>query len=178
MIVFATRLTAKKAAAGLLLLCAVAVSVGYLMPETEPEAIAASSSAQAPDLGRKIKGSEDCVQLLQSCGWEVDPAPVCEQEVQIPESFDAAYQSYNELQQTQGLDLTAHKGKRATLYTFHVLNHPSGEEGVTANLVVRKLRRMSARRRPTGSCMGLPSAQPPEMDGGGERRGTKVPRFL
>ncbi len=37
MIVFATRLTAKKAAAGLLLLCAVAVSVGYLMPDTEPE---------------------------------------------------------------------------------------------------------------------------------------------
>ena len=130
MIVFATRLTAKKAAAGLLLLCAVAVSVGYLMPDTEPEAVAAAVSAgQEPDLGMKLKGSEDCVQLLQACGWEVDPAPVCEQEVQIPESFDAAYQSYNELQQTQGLDLSG---------------HTSGEEGVTANLVVRKKRLIAA----------------------------------
>ena len=51
MIVFATRLTAKKAAAGLLLLCAVAVSVGYLMPDTEPEAVATAVSAgQEPDL--------------------------------------------------------------------------------------------------------------------------------
>ncbi len=144
MIVFATRLTVKKAAAGLLLLCAVAVSVGYLMPETEPERIAASSEPQSPDLGMKLKDSEDGVRLLESCGWEIDPAPVCEQEVQIPESFDAAYQSYNELQQTQGLDLNAHKGKRATLYTYHVLNHPSGEEGVTANLVVRKKRLIAA----------------------------------
>ena len=142
MIVFATRLTAKKAVAGLLLVCAAAVSVGYLMPETEPETIAVT--AESPDLSRKLKSSDDCVQLLQSCGWEVDPAPVCEQEVQIPESFDAAYQSYNELQQEQGLDLSAHKGKRATLYSFHVLNHPSGEEGVTANLVVRKKKLIAA----------------------------------
>ncbi|MCI8881036.1 MAG: DUF4830 domain-containing protein [Clostridiaceae bacterium] len=144
MIVFATKLTVKKAAAGLLLLCAVGLSVGYLTPETEPEAIAATASATTPDLGMKIKGGEDCVKLLESCGWEVDPAPVSEQEVQIPESFDAAYQSYNELQQSQGLDLSAHKGKRATLYTFHVLNHPSGEEGVTANLVVRRKKLIAA----------------------------------
>ena len=144
MMVFATRLTAKKAAAGLLLLCAVAVSVGYLMPETQPEIIAASTTSQEPDLRRKLKGSEDCAQLLESCGWEIDPAPVCEQEVQIPESFDAAYQSYNELQKSQGFDLSAYKGKRATLYTFSVKNHPSGEEGVTANLVVRKKRLIAA----------------------------------
>ncbi len=144
MVVFATKLTVKKAAAGLLLLCAVGLSVGYLTPETEPEAIAATASASAPDLGMKIKGGEDCVKLMESCGWEVDPAPVSEQEVQIPESFDAAYQSYNELQQSQGLDLSAHKGKRATLYTFHVLNHPSGEEGVTANLVVRRKKLIAA----------------------------------
>ena len=56
MIVFATKLTVKKAAAGLLLLCAVGLSVGYLTPETEPEAIAATASASAPDLGMKIKG--------------------------------------------------------------------------------------------------------------------------
>lgn len=142
MIVFATKLSAKKAAAGLLLLCAVGLSVGYLLPEAEPEVITATAST--PDLGMKLKGSEDCVRLLESCGWQVDPAPVCEQEVQIPESFDAAYQSYNELQQSQGLDLTAHKGKRAMLYTFHVLNHPSGEEGVTANLVVRKKKLIAA----------------------------------
>ncbi len=142
MIVFATKLSAKKAAAGVLLLCAVGLSVGYLMPQAMPEAIAAT--AEAPGLDMKIKDSADCVQLLESCGWQVDPAPVCEQEVQIPESFDAAYQSYNELQQSQGLDLSEHKGKRAILYTFNVLNHPSGEEGVTANLVVRKKKLIAA----------------------------------
>lgn len=143
MIVYATKLTAKKAAVGLLMVCAVVLSIVSLAPDTGVDAVAASAPG-TPDLSAKLKGSEDCVRLLESCGWEVDPAPIGEQEVQIPETFDAAYQSYNELQQAQGLDLSAHRGKRATLYTFSVKNHPSGEEGVTANLVVRKKRLIAA----------------------------------
>ena len=58
--------------------------------------------------------------------------------MQIPEEFDEVYDSYNQIQQAQGLDLAPYKGKRATLYTYEITNHPSGEQGVTANLLVRE----------------------------------------
>ena len=59
-----------------------------------------------------------------------------EQDVRIPDTFDAAYQSYNELQKTQGLDLTRYQGRKCQLYVYQVRNDPSGETGVTANLVL------------------------------------------
>ena len=54
----------------------------------------------------------------------------------IPDEFDETYEEYNDLQKTQGLDLEKYKGRNATLYVYSVRNDPSGEEGVTANLVL------------------------------------------
>lgn len=70
--------------------------------------------------------------------------PVGTQEVQIPDTFDEVYEQYNAIQQAQGLDLTPYQGKRATLYTYALTAYPTGEQGVTANLLVRRNRLIAA----------------------------------
>ena len=81
---------------------------------------------------------------MRSYGWEVDANPIAEQDVRIPDTFDAAYESYNALQKTQGLDLTRYQGRKCQLYVYQVRNDPSGEEGVTANLVLYRGRLIAA----------------------------------
>ena len=46
--------------------------------------------------------------------------------------------------QAQGLDLTPYQGKRAMLYTYALTAYPTGEQGVTANLLVRRNRLIAA----------------------------------
>ena len=140
MIVYATKLTVKKAAVGLLALAAVIWGVSTLRTAS---ADIASASGEA-SLSQKLGTNEERVEFLQSYGWEVDETPVSETEVRIPDEFDETYEEYNDLQKTQGLDLEKYKGRNATLYVYSVHNDPSGEEGVTANLVLYRNRLIAA----------------------------------
>lgn len=139
MFVYATKLTAKKAAAGLLVLAAVIGGVYLLRPDAQTTAASGSAS-----LSQKLETNEKRVEFLQSYGWEVDETPTSETEVRIPDEFDETYTEYNELQKTQGLDLEDYKGRNVTLYVYLVRNDPSGEEGVTANLVLYRNRLIAA----------------------------------
>lgn len=69
----------------------------------------------------KLRTNEQRVALLRDCGWEVIEEPRGEREVQIPEEFDEVYESYNQIQLAQGLDLTPCRGRRATL--LHLRDH-------------------------------------------------------
>ena len=82
--------------------------------------------------------------MLTAGGWSVESEPVGTQEVQIPDTFDEVYEQYNAIQQAQGLDLTPYQGKRAMLYTYALTAYPTGEQGVTANLLVRRNRLIAA----------------------------------
>lgn len=140
MIVYATKLTVKKAAIGLLALATVIWGVSALSVRgTEAASVAAEAS-----LSQKLKTNEERVDFLESYGWQIDQTPVSETEVRIPDEFNAAYHEYNELQNAQGLDLTKYKGRKAMLYVYHVLNDPSGEEGVTASMVLYRDRLIAA----------------------------------
>ena len=75
-------------------------------------------------------------EFLTQLGWEVEPHEFME--VMIPREFDDIYSEYNELQKSQGMDLTKYRGKRAMHYTYKVKNHPSGEDSVVLNLLVYK----------------------------------------
>lgn len=143
MVVYATKLTGRKIAVGVLAVCALVFCVGRIAMGGGEEAAAVSAEASA-SIACKLKTNEDRVGFLRGYGWEVDETPVTEQEVRIPDVFDAAYQSYNALQQTQGLDLTRYQGKKAVLYIYNVRNDPSGEEGVTASLVLYRNRLIAA----------------------------------
>jgi hypothetical protein len=142
MIVFATKLTGKKLAAAALAVCA--VLWGAVTLTTGEERAVSASAAASSDLHVTLKTNEQRVELLTRYGWTVEETPVLETEVQIPETFDESYTAYNQIQLEQGLDLEKYQGKRAMLYTYAVQNYPTGETGVTANLLVRKNRLIAA----------------------------------
>ena len=140
MIVYATKLTVKKAAVGLLALAAVIWGVSTLSARGADTASAAAEAG----LSQKLATNEARVEFLQSYGWEVEETPTTDTEVRIPDTFDAVYEEYNVLQKKQGLDLEKYKGRKAMLYVYPVLNDPSGEEGVTASLVLYRNRLIAA----------------------------------
>ena len=54
----------------------------------------------------------------------------------LPEKLEEPYLTYNELQDSQGFDLSACCGKQVARYTYTVTNYPGRPEGVQANLYV------------------------------------------
>ena len=134
MIVFAAKVSVRKIVVGVLAVGLVLVGAAALLPKTAEADTAVSAEG----------ANEDRVALLTACGWSVESEPVGTQEVQIPDTFDEVYEQYNAIQQAQGLDLTPYQGKRATLYTYALTAYPTGEQGVTANLLVRRNRLIAA----------------------------------
>lgn len=83
-------------------------------------------------------GSEEArVEYLSSMGWQVETPALSEEEVLIPKSFSDVFMKYNELQKSQGFDLSQYAGKELTLYTYKVTNHESTDT-VLAELYVYK----------------------------------------
>lgn len=140
MIVFAAKVSVKKIVAGVLAAGAVVAGIVLLLPTAEN----AQTTVGEVGLDSKLKTNEQRVALLESYGWQVDPEPRSEREVQIPKTFDDTYQAYNAIQLEQGLDLTPYQGKRATLYTYELTAYPTGEQGVIANLLIRRNRLIAA----------------------------------
>lgn len=74
------------------------------------------------------------VEFLNNQGLIVEPEPEKEK-ILIPAEFDASYNEYNSLQQSQGFDLCQYAGKEAIKYTYKVLNYPDYPENVYVNLL-------------------------------------------
>ena len=109
--------------------CAMVFHLGSYTPE------ALAVSAPVPS---GVRGNQERVEYLRAYGWEVQEDPISTQELLIPEEMDDSYTDYLTLQSQQGFDLTKYAGKRVKRYTYEVLNHPSGESGVQANLLLYK----------------------------------------
>ncbi len=88
----------------------------------------------------KIKTAEDRIGFLRQFGWEVEAEPVEEEKVTVPAEFDKVYQSYNELQNKQGFDLTKYRKKEVTRYTYRITNYPDYDGVVYANFLVYRNR--------------------------------------
>ena len=61
-------------------------------------------------------------------------------EFSMPESFDRVLLGYNELQRSQGLDLSKYLKKRVTRYTYRVEDYEGYDGEVVANLLVYRSR--------------------------------------
>lgn len=85
----------------------------------------------------KCATNEERVEWLQSLGWEVEPQPVSEIPVVIPESFDELYSQYAILQRQGGFRLDRHKGKTAIKYSYTLLNYGDGSEPAVASILQR-----------------------------------------
>ena len=86
-----------------------------------------------------MKTNEDRVAFIESFGLKVKSEPTTEELFSAPESLDRVMAGYNELQKSQGLDLTKYTGKRITHYAYEVENYDS-EGKVYVNLLIYKNR--------------------------------------
>ena len=127
MFVFNAKLNRRRAVI-LVLLLAVLLCIVILTAGARSEKAAGAFDTAVTDNASRIK-------FLESLGWQVEPEPIDEQSVIIPQEFSAVYEEYNELQLTQGLDLRKYGGCEATRYSYSVTNYP--EDGrVIADMIV------------------------------------------
>lgn len=85
-----------------------------------------------------VKSNDDRVTYLESFGWEVESEPVETQEVRIPEELPEVLVRYNELQKSQGFDLTEYAGKTVKRYVYEVTNYPDTTDSYFATLLICK----------------------------------------
>lgn len=88
----------------------------------------------------KVKTADDAASFLAQFGWVADAGSVETREVTIPSEFDKVFAGYNELQKSQGLDLSKYKKKTVTRYTFTVTNYEGYDGAVYANVLVYRNR--------------------------------------
>ena len=84
----------------------------------------------------KIKNAGDVESFLSQFGWSVEKGSVECVEITIPDEFDKIFAGYNEIQRSQGLDLSKYKNKKMTRYTFKVTNYNGYDGTVFANVLV------------------------------------------
>ena len=126
--VLTTKVSKTKIAALVTLLIAVVVLVGVLTA-------AKTETPEEPELLRG-ESNDDRVAFLTRCEWQVNAEPVQTQSVKIPAEDSEVFRRYNELQKSQGFDLTQHAGRQATRYVYEVLNYPGSDHPVYATLFV------------------------------------------
>lgn len=78
---------------------------------------------------------QQCLDCLHGFGWEVVSTPV---NSEVFELKDSVSQSYLALQLEAGFDLGDDLGQMVTRYTFEVVNYPTGETGVLADVLLRE----------------------------------------
>lgn len=88
----------------------------------------------------KVKSADDAAKFLSQFGWVVDAGSAETREVTIPREFDKVFAGYNELQKSQGLDLSKYKKKTVTRYTFVITDYEGYEGTVYANVLVYRNR--------------------------------------
>ena len=82
--------------------------------------------------------NEDRVRFLSELGWQVSAAPAESSQIRIPREASQVFDRYNQLQKSQGYDLTDYGGKTVTRYVYQVTNYPNATEPVYATLLVHK----------------------------------------
>ena len=85
-----------------------------------------------------MSDNDSRVQFLQSLGWQVTTSPKEASQVKIPTEQTPVYSRYNDLQKSQGYDLSQYAGKNVMRYVYEVTNFPNAEQPVYATLLVYK----------------------------------------
>jgi len=96
------------------------------------EETAAATAAPA------VSNNDARVQFLKDFGWDVTTSPAETSQVKIPEESSDVFDRYNNLQKSQGYDLTEYAGKKVMRYVYRVNNYPGATEPVYATLLVYK----------------------------------------
>ena len=77
------------------------------------------------------------VAYLATFGWSVNAQPTETQQVKIPDTTEnKVFARYNDLQISQGFDLTDYAGKEVTRYVYEILNYPDAKAPVYASVLI------------------------------------------
>jgi hypothetical protein len=133
MFIFTAKVNRKKLLTGIIFILAVII-VAVIV------AAASRGATKEASLTSVVKTNEERVEYLKGLGWQVSDEPIDEQIITIPSEFDEVYTEYNELQKTQGFDLTKYAGLEATRYTYEVTNYPDTADRVVADIIVYRNR--------------------------------------
>ena len=85
-----------------------------------------------------VTNNDARVDFLAGFGWDVTNSPTESSQVRIPENMTEVFERYNNLQKSQGYDLTRYAGKNVMRYVYKVNNFPNATEPVYATVLVYK----------------------------------------
>lgn len=128
MFVITTKVSKTKLAAAVTLVIAVVVLVAVLS--------AAMGGTNPGTEAKNGETNEARVAWLTQNGWQLNAEPVQTQTVKIPAEESEVFSRYNELQKSQGFDLSQYAGQQATRYVYEVLNLPEAGGPVYATIFV------------------------------------------
>ena len=83
-----------------------------------------------------LSTNEERLAYLQSQGLSVEPEPVKQMQIRVPEQMNEVLERYNSVQKRQGLDLTGYLGQTADRYVYELTDYPDAEGKVYATLIV------------------------------------------
>lgn len=118
----------KLIAAGIILLAAILLII----------LLATAGGSDAPADNAPIgETNDDRVAYLATFGWSVNAEPTQTQKVKIPDTAEnKVFARYNDLQKSQGFDLTDYAGKEVMRYVYEILNYPDATAPVYASVLV------------------------------------------
>lgn len=93
---------------------------------------------EAKTTSAAVSNNDARVKFLTDLGWEVTTSPAESSQVRIPENATEVFDRYNQLQKSQGYDLTQYAGKNVMRYVYKINNFPGATEPVYATLLVYK----------------------------------------
>ncbi len=129
MMMMTAKVNVKKIAIGLI--AAVAVILVLIL------VLGGDQDAQ-PTNTTTVSGNDARVEFLKDHGWQVVTSPVESGQVRIPQEQSQVFSRYNELQKSQGYDLSKYAGEAVMRYVYKVENYPGATEPVYATLLVHK----------------------------------------
>jgi hypothetical protein len=132
MVVFTAKFNKKRAVIAVLVVAAILCAVILLAGR------AGGQKTPVSALSAVVRDNEQRVAYLNSLGWQVEETAVEEQSIIIPREFSNVYEEYNQLQISQGFDLTEYGGLEATRYTYRITNYPGANIAAVADLLVFK----------------------------------------
>ena len=95
-------------------------------------------AGEVPTAGPSAGTNEGRTEFLKGYGWDVAPSPVESNQVKIPKSNTEVFDRYNQLQKSQGYDLSQFAGKHVMRFVYKINNYPGSSDPVYATLLVYK----------------------------------------
>ena len=92
----------------------------------------------SPTVSTGVANNDARVAFLKEFGWDVTTSPVESGQVRIPSDSNEVFDRYNELQKSQGYDLSKFAGKTVMRYVYKINNYPGAKEPVYATLLIYK----------------------------------------